>query len=311
MPEAPIERIVDIARQAEAAGFEAVWIFDEGLVTRDVYVTLAAIALATERIKIGTGITNPYTRHPAVTANAIASLDELSNGRAFVGLGAGGGLTLTPLAIERKRPLVATREMVEILRALFAHERVDYHGETVALNQASIGWGRSEIEIWVAGRGPRMLDQAGRIADGVHLSYLHKSTIGDSVAAVRSASSSNSPKLSLATALVTNDEQLTQARTQLTFRLLDSPDSVRARIGLGEDDVAQIREALNAGGPPGAAHLIKEEWVSEFAIMGSPAECRSELRSLMRVHGLDEFQVPILDPAMAENILATAASVLG
>ena len=310
MPDGPVERVVEVAQQAEAAGFGAAWIFDEGVVTRDVYVTLTAVALATETIAIGTGITNPYTRHPAVTANAIATLDELSGRRAFVGIGAGGGLTLDPLRLERVRPLVSVREAVEVLRALFGGSAVDYDGETVALSGAALEHARDDIEIWFAGRGPRMLAQAGALCDGVHLSYVHKSTIGPSARRVRDAATGRRPKLSLATALVTNDRELAHAKTQLSFRLVDSPQDVKDRLGLGPDDIAAIRSSLAEGGPPVAARHVRDEWVAEFTIMGSHDECAAELSSLMDEHAIDEFQVPVLRLDEAEDTLATAGRVL-
>ena len=96
MPTGAIGDVVELAALAEQLGCRRCWVYDEGVHTRDVYVTLAAIATATDRIGLGPGITNPYVRHPGATASAVASLDELSGGRAFVGLGAGGALTLTP-----------------------------------------------------------------------------------------------------------------------------------------------------------------------------------------------------------------------
>ncbi|NCG36429.1 MAG: LLM class flavin-dependent oxidoreductase, partial [Actinobacteria bacterium] len=104
IPEAPIAAMVDLAAHAEDLGFDRCWVYDEGLATRDLYVTLSAIATATSRMQLGPGITNPYTRHPAQTAAAIASIDELSGGRGFLGIGAGGSLTLDPLGIKQQRP---------------------------------------------------------------------------------------------------------------------------------------------------------------------------------------------------------------
>ncbi len=126
IPECPIREIVDLAVHAEELGFDRVWVYDEGLVTRDVFVVMSAIAAATTQIEIGPGITNPYTRHPGQTAAAIASLDELSGGRAFLGIGAGGSLTLDPLGLERRRPLTAVRETIDAARALSdANRRFD------------------------------------------------------------------------------------------------------------------------------------------------------------------------------------------
>ena len=117
IPETSISSIVALAVTAERLDFDRCWVYDEGLATRDVFVTMSAIAAATSTLQIGTGITNPYTRHPAQTASGIASLDELSGGRAFLGIGAGGSLTLDPLDIERQRPLTAVREIIEVCRS--------------------------------------------------------------------------------------------------------------------------------------------------------------------------------------------------
>ena len=153
MPDGPVADLADLAVLAERLGYRRCWVYDEGLGTRDVYVTLTAIALATERILLGPGITNPYVRHPGVTAAAVATLDELSGGRAFVGLGAGGGLTLDPLGIDRRRPVAALGDMVGALRALFEARIVDPEGEPFSFRSASLGYGRPAIEGRLAGRG--------------------------------------------------------------------------------------------------------------------------------------------------------------
>ena len=138
IPETPITDMVELAVEAEALGFDRCWVYDEGLVTRDVYVALTAIGVATNTIRIGPGITNPYVRHPGATAAAIATLDELTGGRAFVGIGAGGGLTLDPLGIDRHRPVTSVGEMVAALRGLFAGETVDLDGAVFSLRDARI-----------------------------------------------------------------------------------------------------------------------------------------------------------------------------
>ena len=119
LPHHALERVVELAQLGERLGYRRCWVYDEGLAARDVYVTMTAIALATETLEVGPGITNPYTRHAGATAGAIAALDEVSGGRAFLGIGAGGSLTLDPLGIERRRPLTAVRETIDACRRLF------------------------------------------------------------------------------------------------------------------------------------------------------------------------------------------------
>lgn len=309
MPDAPASAVTKAAKIAEDLGYESVWIFDEGLAMRDVYVTLAAIALGTQTIGLGTGVTNPYTRHPAVTANAIATLDEISEGRAFIGIGAGGGMTLDPLVIDRAAPVAAVREMITALRMLFAGEVVDFDGTTMALRGARLPATRTSLAIWFAGRGPKMLEMAGAHADGVHLGNLHKATIGNSVSQVRS-SAGRKVKISLTIPIVTTDADFATARSQLTFRLPDSPQAVRDRLAITATDVAELREALASGGPSGAAQLIREEWVSQFVLMGDGSAWRSELDQIMTGYDIDEFQVQVPTVSEAHARLEAAAKVL-
>lgn len=308
MPHGRVHRVVEIASKAERMGYSRCWMYDEGLATRDVWIGLAAAAMATDRIMLGPGITNPYTRHPGSTAGALGTLDELSGGRAFLGVGAGGGLTLGPLNIERRRPLAAVEEMIHTVRALVSGETVDFEGETVNFRKARLQVPSAKPQIWLAGRGPKMLELGGRIADGFHLSFLAKSLLGDAVATVRSGG--RPVRISYSTMLVTDESLLGQARRQLSFRLPDQPLDVRKTIGVNDEKVSEIREALAAGGPDLAAALVQDEWLEHFVIMGDATDCSKELAALSREHGIDEFQVPILDLDSAEDAMQTAAEIL-
>ncbi len=310
-PDVPVATVVELARRAEALGFRRVWVPDEGLATRDVIVTMTAIAAATESIRIGTGIVNPYSRHPALTAAAIASIDELSGGRVFLGVGAGGSLTLTPLGIERPRPVAHVREAVEAARALFTGDTVDFEGETLQLTNALIDYARSDIEIWFAGRGPKMLHQAGAITDGVLLEFLHKPSLGTFIDTVRggAATTGNQPTLCYATMVITDPARLEEVRPHMTYRLVDSPPAVKEALGITEADTAAIREAM-ADGLDEAAKLIPDEWVEPFVIMGSIDECAAELRSLAHQHGFGEFMLVAADMDGAAALMADVADVL-
>ena len=110
LPTVTVARVVEQATIAESLGFDRCWVYDEGLGTRELWITLTAVGLATDRMAVGPGITNPYTRHVGITAAAAATLDELTGGRVFVGFGVGGSLALDPLVIERRHPALAIRE---------------------------------------------------------------------------------------------------------------------------------------------------------------------------------------------------------
>lgn len=308
IPEAPVELVVALARRAEGLGFDRCWVYDEGLATRDVYVALAAIAVATKQIRIGTGITNPYTRHPATTAAAIATIDELSGGRAFLGIGAGGSLTLGPLGIERERPLAAVRDVITACRGLFTGAPVTMTGEGFELRGATLGFARPDIDIWLAGRGPKMLALGGELADGVMLDFIHKETLGDYVRQVRSQTTRR-PLISYSTMVITDEEAMADTKPHMTYRLVDSPPHVRQRLGISDAQVATIREAM-ADGLVAAGRHVRDEWVHPFVIFGTVEECARELSALMAHHDLDEFLLPVLDMHHAEHLLSVVAEVV-
>ena len=312
MPEGPVEAVVRAAVAAEDLGCSRVWIPDEGLAARECWVTLGAVAAATNSVEVGTGITNAYTRHPGMTAAAVATLDEASGGRAALGIGAGGALTLTALAVERRAPITAMRELVTASRALWSGEIVDGDGVTGGFRRARLDFGRPDIPIWVAGRGPRVMRLAGELADGFILSFVHKELIGEHVAAIRSTADEHGrphPRLCYMTILATTEVARQAARASLTFRLVDSPDTVKARIGLAPATEAAIRRGLADGGPAAAAHLVRDDWVDAFVISGTMAECRAELNALVTAHRIDEFQVSVNDLHSAFDDLSLAAEI--
>ena len=309
MAKAPIGEIVELAVLAERLGYERCWLFDEGLMTRDVFVTLAAIAERTSTIKVGPGITNPYARHPGITAAAIASLDEMSGGRAFVGIGAGGGLALGPLAVDRIQPLNAVADAVSAMRDLFAGEAVTMASETFALSNARLGYARPDIEIIMAGRGPRMTELGGRIADGFYLSYPYLPGLGDQANAIRDAAEGADRHIAWSTGIARDEHEVQQMRAQLTFRLVDSPEAVREALGLGPSDREAIRSALVAGGPSAAAHLVRKEWLESFGVVGTTSECRDQIRAIASNYGVSEFIVPVQDLGSAHDLITSFAPV--
>lgn len=307
MPEAPVGQLVELARYAEQLGLARCWVYDEGLATRDVYVTMTAIAGATERILIGPGITNPHTRHVAATATAIATLDEMSGGRAFLGIGAGGSLTLGPLGLSNAAPLTAVREMLIASRSLFSGEPVDMDATRFSLRSASLGFARPDIELWLASRGPKMLALGGELADGVFLDFLHRDVVADTVAIVTAGG--RRPKLTYSTMLVTEGHGIEHVKPHVTYRLVDSQPKVRELLGISDAEIDQIRQAMS-GGLEHAAQFIKDEWVEPFVLTGTPAECGRQLAHLMSTHGFDEFLLPILELDSAADLMATLAEVL-
>jgi 5,10-methylenetetrahydromethanopterin reductase len=312
IPETSVDSMVDLAIRSEKLGFKRCWVYDEGLATRDVYVTMTAILRATENLIVGPGITNSYTRHPGQTAAAIASLDEMSDGRAFLGIGAGGSLTLDPLGIERYKPLETVRQTISACRQLFAGEKVDLEAPGFSFKSAQLDYGRSDIEIWLAGRGPKMLDLGGSVADGVMLDFIFKPSLGEYVKQIKVGAEreGNNPKICYSTMIVTDDESLEIVRPHMTYRLVDSPAIVLDELGITEKDVSTIRGAL-ADGLEAAAEYVSDDWVLPFVISGTVKECADELAGLVEMYGFDEFMIPVFEPNSGVSLLETTAQVLG
>lgn len=162
-----LKELARLACLSEELGYERFWYTDIRF-GRECYLGLAAIAAATRKISLGPGVTDPYTKHPAMTAAVMATLDELCAGRAILGLGTGGH-AFRELGIDRKLPVAALRETVEIVRALWLGERVDYEGKVSSLTNGKLTFQplRDRIPIYFATHGAQISKLAGKLADGV------------------------------------------------------------------------------------------------------------------------------------------------
>jgi 5,10-methylenetetrahydromethanopterin reductase len=161
-------RIVELSRRVEgAAGLDHIWVADERFY-RDAFVTLTLVASHTQRVRFGVLVTDPYIRHPALTAVAAASVDEVSGGRMILGLGAGLS-GFKQLGIERVRPARAIKEAITLIDRLTRGERdVTFEGDLIRFHGGHLNFAPvRRTPIYVAGRGPRVLEVAGEVADGV------------------------------------------------------------------------------------------------------------------------------------------------
>src|SRR5215472_15230735 len=164
--DASVQAMFERARHAEAVGYGTVWLADERFY-REVYACLAHFAACTSKVFLGPCVTDPFSRHPALTAMAIATFDEISGQRAILGIGAGIS-GFTELGINRRKPARAIRETIEVIRALLRGESVDFHGEVIEFHQGCLSFVpiRSAVPIYVASNGPLGQRVAGAIADG-------------------------------------------------------------------------------------------------------------------------------------------------
>ncbi|MCP3992548.1 MAG: LLM class flavin-dependent oxidoreductase [Actinomycetia bacterium] len=155
----PLTRTSALARAVDEQGFEALWYIDFQLGMKDVYAVMNLAAMATDSVQIGAAVTNIVTRHPTITANATAALDELSDGRAMLGLGAGWSAVLA--AGGRPSKLSELRAGIDEFHQLFTGETVALYGSDIRLATAT-----RQIPIYVAVSQPGMLRMAGEVCDG-------------------------------------------------------------------------------------------------------------------------------------------------
>jgi 5,10-methylenetetrahydromethanopterin reductase len=165
--EYPASELVELGRLCESLGYDQLWYTDVRFL-RECYVGLAALASRTDRIRLGPGVSDPYSRHPAMTAAAVATLDELSGRRALLGLGV-GGTGFRELGLSTPLPVAALREAVAVVRRLLRGEEVTTQGKVVSLSQGRLQFApvRPDIPIYFATHGAQITKLAGEVADGV------------------------------------------------------------------------------------------------------------------------------------------------
>lgn len=304
----PVSGLVALAQNAERWGYDSLWVSDEGL-GRDVYVTLTAMAAATERLRLGPGITNLYTRHVATTAAAVATLHEYSGGRAFLGLGAGGRQVSDRMGIRREAPLLRARAAVDVCRGLWQGESVSYNQGAVRLSGASLDMPPQAIDIWIGARGPRLLRLAVELADGIWLDGFAKAALAAYLAEIRQLARAQGRSVRVAATVFVAPDAATQEalRPYLASVLADSPTMAGTPPGLDPDLAAAVRRAVAAAETARAAALIPAAVLSQYAVTGSPGDCVDEIRALGRDLALDEI---VLANHLALPTFELAARVL-
>jgi 5,10-methylenetetrahydromethanopterin reductase len=302
----PLPVIVRQVRLAESLGYDTAWITDTHLVCRELWVTLAACAQQTSRIRLGPGITVPHTRHVTVTASAIATLHELAEGRLVLGIGTGGSAAETMGLAVAKMARVATLEgMATALRRLLAGDSIRLENGT----DARLAWLErpAAIPLYLAGSGPRMLDTAGRLGDGAIMysgvaPWLVEAALARVAAGARAGGR-----------LPDELDVAIWAPTSIAPDRALARDHVRGRVASAlrhafpvtwspEDQavIDQVRAAYNSYEHASAASkhrlLVTDRFVDLMALAGRPDEVREQVRGIMSLAGIGRIillpQVP-------------------
>ena len=290
----PLRDAIEYVRYAESRGFEAVWQAESRLV-RDAIVPMAAFAATTGRIKVGSGVINNWTRNAALIAATFSTLDDLAPGRILCGLGVWWEPLATKVGVNRRKPVQAMRETVEVVRRLLRMEKVTFKGEFVNVEDIEIDIVHGDrspksVPIYIGATGMKMMQLSGEIADGVLLNYLVSPAYNleavehlrrGAEKAGRGIDDIDRPQLIVCSLDKDRSRALDNARKLVTQYLGQQPHIMKAS-GVSSDLLDEIGRVLTW---PAEEHQIREamklvpdEVVQLITASGTPDECRAKVQ---------------------------------
>lgn len=278
-------------RDLEAGGFTHLWVTDSSLHARDVFSYLTLAAINSQRLQLGTGVTHPFTRHPAINVNAIATLDEISQGRAMLGIGTGDAPT-TELGYTPAR-VQTVRDMVDAARRLMAGETLNLESSTFRLKNAQLHYKfRDRVPIFIACSGPRMLELAGEIADGV---IVQCGLFPEALAFAREHLSAGAARagrplddldiwIMMCGSLSENRAvALNRSRTMAAWFAQTAPHMCEL-AGLDGDLIRRIQQVYSGGEfhqAQAAGALVPEEMIELFTLGGTPYDAQERIQRVL------------------------------
>ncbi len=284
---------IQLVQYAEQKGFEAVWQAESRLV-RDAIVPMAAFASHTTTLKVGSGVINNWTRNIGLLASTFLTLDDLASDRIMCGIGAWWDPLARKVGIDRRRPLKAMRETIEVLRRLLNMETVTFHGDFHHVDgvQLDVVYGRKtprNVPLYIGATGMMMMELTGEIADGVVLNYLvhpdYNLRAMDALAkgakkAGRSIDDVDRPQLVICSVGHDRKRALDAARKMITQYLGQQPHLMKAS-GVGQELLDEIHEVLTWPASEeeieNAMHLVPDEVVQMCTASGSPEEVKAKV----------------------------------
>lgn len=275
-PEIPADELAGLARASEREGFDGVFVSSH-YNNRDPGVVLGQIATATETVRLGHGVANPYDIHPARLAAQVATIDELSDGRALLGIGAGDRSTLGKLGVDRERPLRRVRETIAVLRRLWAGDQVSHDG-TFDVASAELSFPTERRPILVGAQGPHMLRMAAEHADGILVNAAHPrdyAWAADQISIGREDRDETRGPLTtaaFASVSIAEDGETARAaaRPPVAYIVGGAAGPILQRHGIDTDQAATIERLLGAGEHERAYDHVTPTMLDAFCIAGGP-----------------------------------------
>ena len=311
---------IKYAQYAEAHGFEAVWQAESRLV-RDAIVPMAAFAATTSRIKIGSGVINNWTRNIGLLASTFLTLDDLAPNRIICGIGAWWDPLAANVGIERRKPLLAMRETIEVLRRLLAMENVTFDGEFHKVKgiELDVVHGRREprnVPVFIGATGMKMMEMTGEIADGAVLNYCVPPEYNDDAMeqlaagakrAGRSMDEIDRPQLIVCSVHKDRAVAITGAKRLLTQYLAQQPHIAKAS-GVSADVVDKVQSIL--GWPATkeqveeAMQFVPDDFVLKISATGTPDEVRAKVQQYIDRGCTCPILYPMGDPYLMMDTFA-------
>jgi 5,10-methylenetetrahydromethanopterin reductase len=315
---------IELVKYAESKGFDEVWQAESRLV-RDAIVPMAAFAAHTSKIKIGSGVINNWTRNIGLLASTFLTLDDLAPDRIICGIGAWWDPLAAKVGIERRKPLLAMRETVEVLRRLLNMENVTFHGEFHHVDgiQLDVVHGRTtprNVPIYIGATGMKMMELTGEIANGAVLNYLVNPKYNiEAIDALergakkvgRTLDDVDRPQLVICS--VDNDRKkaLDGARKMMTQYLGQQPHLMKAS-GVSQELLDEIHQVLTWPATDeqieNAMHLVPDDVVQMCTASGSPAEVKAKVREYIDNGATCPILYPLGDAKLMIDIFSTGYS---
>ncbi|WP_128477299.1 5,10-methylenetetrahydromethanopterin reductase [Halorussus pelagicus] len=315
-PEHPISDLVEIGQRAENEGFDALFASCH-YNNRDPFAVLDRVAAATDDLRVGPGVANPYETHPVSLASRVATLDEVSDGRALCGLGAGDRSTLRNLGFERDRPLRRVLEAMKVSQKLWAGERVDHDG-TFQATDAGLNYpdAVSDVPVYVGAQGPHMIRMAAKHADGVLVNASHPDDfawadeqVGQGLAD-RPDGRGDFDFAAYASVSVAEDADAAReaARPPVAFIAAGAAPPVLDRHGIDRERAEAIGETIESGDFAAAFERVTPAMIDAFCIAGTPDEAAEKMAGVLEY--ADSFVAGSpLGPDPTESVGLVAAAL--
>jgi 5,10-methylenetetrahydromethanopterin reductase len=307
-PNVPAPQVIETARLAERLGFDVFWITDSHLAGREAMTMLGALAVSTNRIQLGTGVSHLAGRHPSVIASAMATLDELAPGRIRLGIGVGDS---GPMNLGVPRSTLRELEAAVVsIRDLLEGREVD--GPSRKLSLSTVKPRSNPVPIYISGSAERTHRMTGRVADGALISGM-PDQLATSIASVRAGEREagrpeGSTRILLWTTVAVDDDReaaRTAVRGSVARRVLNSFGRLARQGQLDPEDLQAFerlqrehdqRYSLEAGD----ADLVPERWIDRFAIAGTPQEVRARLDKAVQ-NGAEEISTILMSPRSGDR----------